>query len=480
MIDSFLLTLPIYALPILGAAILPRQDGADSSNTATVDLSVKRGTPGHLASGFIYGIPDEGFGQSPDQIPDHFYTDMGFSGSYTRAGGAQIDAGGWIYGLDAYYARLNSTYQNYQVARKFGAGFVLLPHDIWGTDHANDSTVWPGDNGDWTDYYNFLDQLMSDLVANDMLESTVWDIWNEPDISIFWNRTQSQWVDLYVRTHERLRSNSAMDSVLISGPTLAFRPTDDNTWWTDWLSAIAGNNTIPDQYAYHLEGETTDPNNDLEYTNASLTALLDQYSLPQRQININEYANFDEQIPAGAAWWISRFERYNAYGLRGNWLGGCKLHDFMASLLGKPGAEDSTASCTEGDYYPNGEYQVYKYYALNMTGNRVNTTGSGDKIMDVYATIDDDMVRTLAGVRLQTGTWYLTIDSLSAAGLPESGNVSIQTYGFMDNGHFGEVDAPTDRGVASHSYSGDSVTFPVYQTADDRNTSWAFEFAVGN
>lgn len=36
-------------------------------------------------------------------------------------------------------------------------------------------------------------------------------------------------------------------------------------------------------------------------TNASLTALLQAYNLPERQININEYANGAEQRPAGAA-----------------------------------------------------------------------------------------------------------------------------------------------------------------------------------
>ena len=68
---------------------------------------------------------------------------------------------------------------------------------------------------------------------------------------------------MYVRTSERIRKNKAMDEILISGPTLAFRPEPDNTWWTNWLAAIAGNKTIPDQYAYHLEGDTTDPTNEL-------------------------------------------------------------------------------------------------------------------------------------------------------------------------------------------------------------------------
>jgi hypothetical protein len=176
----------------------------------------------------------------------------------------------------------------FQTARKYGASVVLLPHDLWGTDHADNSSYWPGDNGDWTEYDNFINQLMSDLVKYDMREGLVFDVWNEPDITFFWLRSQQQWIDMYIRTHKMLRANPAMDSVLISGPSLAFRPFPDNTWWTNWLAQIAGNDTVPNQYSYHLEGDTDATDNDLQNTNVSLAGLLQTYSLPERQININE------------------------------------------------------------------------------------------------------------------------------------------------------------------------------------------------
>ena len=64
-----------------------------SSNTATVDLSKQNGAPQHLASGFIYGIPD-----AANEVPSRFYTNMGFKA--TRAGGSQLPAParGWVYG----------------------------------------------------------------------------------------------------------------------------------------------------------------------------------------------------------------------------------------------------------------------------------------------------------------------------------------------------------------------------------------------
>jgi hypothetical protein len=188
-------------LPIVAAVAHPRVNNVvRDSVTANVNLKTNLGTPKHVASGFIYGIPD-----TPNQIPDHFYTDIGFN--YARAGGAQLGAParGWIWGPKDYQGRLNSTLSNYRTARKYNASFILLPHDVWGTDHTNSSTAWPGDNGNWKDYENFVRQLAADLKANNALEGMVWDIWNEPDISVFWKRSMQQWVEMYIRTHKILR-----------------------------------------------------------------------------------------------------------------------------------------------------------------------------------------------------------------------------------------------------------------------------------
>ena len=98
--------------------------------------------------------------------------------------------------------------------------------------------------------------------------------------------------------------------------------------------------------------------------------------------------------------------------------------------------------------------------------------------MDVYTTVGSDKVRTLTGVNLKTGTWYITINNLSAVGLPTSGTLNIQTWGFDWKGHNTQVSAPSNRGIYGHSYSGNTVTFPVFQTTQDANTAWAFEFSV--
>lgn len=440
-----------------------------------VDLSIQRGKPQNLASGFIYGIPD-----TLNQIPGHYYTDMGFR--YGRAGGAQEGAPnrGWIWGMTDYQGRLKSTLTNYRTCREYGADFIILPHDIWGTDQSNSSTVWPGDGGDWADYDRFIAQLMADLKANDALEGLVWDIWNEPDLEIFWARGQQQWIDLYVRTHRMLRADPDFASVLISGPTLSAAPFESNSWWTNWLQQIQGNGTVPDQYVYHLEAGPESLKDDLEFAVPSLNSLLANYGLPKRQININEYATLAEQVPSGAAWWISRLERYDALGLRGNWQSKTTLHDLLANLLTK-GEDPFNYSAT--DYMPAPEYTVYQYYHTNMTGVRVKTTGSADLHLDVYATAEPNgRVRILAGSRGlgasgTSSTWSIVVENMRSVGLPAQGDVEVHTWNFPGSNMYEAYWAPVDLGVASYSYEDDTLAFPVKQTTN--YTAYAFEFSCG-
>lgn len=108
-----------------------------------------------------------------------------------------------------------------------------------------------------------------------------------------------------------------------------------------------------------------------------------------------------------------------------------------------------------------------------MTGYRVGTTPSADLALDTYVTVGSSLVKILCGVRIKTGTWQITVNDLSAVGLPTSGTLDIHTYEFYTNGYYAGVDAPLDLGWYEHTYSGNSVTFPIYQV--NTTTAYAFE-----
>lgn len=98
-----------------------------ATGVATVDAGVETGPPRHLASGVLYGIPDE-----PDQVPDHFYQDIGFN--YGRGGGSQLpNTVGFARSLDDYkvgdvYSVLSrSTYNPCVGPIRFRS--KQLPHD---------------------------------------------------------------------------------------------------------------------------------------------------------------------------------------------------------------------------------------------------------------------------------------------------------------------------------------------------------------
>ncbi|KAJ7639942.1 hypothetical protein DFH06DRAFT_1334863 [Mycena polygramma] len=110
-----------------------------------------------------------------------------------------------------------------------------------------------------------------------------------------------------------------------------------------------------------------------------------------------------------------------------------------------------------------------------MTGFRVATTGSTDRLMDNFAVVGSNIVRILVGGRLVTGTYTLQINNLSALGLATAGTISVTTRQFSFSGTEGEEGAPTDLGVVAHTYTGNVLSFPIFQT--DTTTTWAFEFA---
>lgn len=153
------------------ATHLPRQN---SNGTATVNLSQATGEAQYLASGFIYGFPGNGT-SADNSIPDSFLTNINFNAC--RASGAQIEAPGWAFGGYDDIGRFNSTLSNYRSARKHGADFILLPHDLWGSDGgAGSKALYPGDDGDWAEMEAFLGQLIEDLKVNDMPGGLVVDI----------------------------------------------------------------------------------------------------------------------------------------------------------------------------------------------------------------------------------------------------------------------------------------------------------------
>ncbi|WP_310742366.1 ricin-type beta-trefoil lectin domain protein [Microbispora sp. H13382] len=411
-----------------------------ADESITVDFSVAGGSPTYRASGWIYGMTEDG--ANP---PDHFFTDVRFR--YMRAGGAQLDGpGGWVSGK--YDRRWNATRAQLLRTRSLGGEFVLLVHDLWGADGYPISR-FPGDNGNWTDYDAFLTRLIADVRATGV--PVQWDLWNEPNITLFWNRPISQYFEMWKRAYQRIRA--AFPSHLIVGPSCACVPSSGG-FWTQYLDYVKANNVVPDIVSWHsLPG---DPVANV----ATADSTLGSRGIPHpRPYQINEYGASNEQNPGDGSWYIARLERAGADGLRANWAGGGNLHNDLGNLLVRN---------SSGQYQPKGEWWVYRFYG-SQTGQIVSVTPSTS--YDAFATKANGEAKVLVGGGRTTGDIAVGLQRLDAtSGIVQNNQVRVVAERIPYNGG-GAVAGPVtvQNTVVTLSGNGTTVHLP-HTNADETFT----------
>ncbi|WP_033443084.1 RICIN domain-containing protein [Saccharothrix sp. NRRL B-16314] len=425
----------------LASVVAPGPSALAGDESISVDFSTAGGSPTYRASGWIYGMTEDAAGPA-----DHFYRDVKFR--YMRAGGAQLDSpGGWVTGK--YDRRWNATRAQLLRTRSLGGEFILLPHDLWGADGYPISR-FPGDNGNWTDYDNFLTRLIADVRATGV--PVQWDLWNEPNITLFWNRPQAQYFELWRRTYQRVRA--AFPEQLIVGPSFAGVPTTNGAWWNQYLDFVRGSNTVPDIISWHsLPG---DPVANVAAANTTL----DARGIPHpRPYQINEYGAGNEQNPGDGAWYVARLERAGADGLRANWASAGNLHNDLGNLLVRN---------QSGQHLPKGEWWVYRFYG-SQTGQIASVTPS--PAYDAFATKANGVVKVLVGGGGTTGNIAVDLRRLDAtSGVVQDNQVRVVAQRIPHN-NGGAVQGPItiQNSVVTLSGNGTTVNLP-HTNADDAFT----------
>jgi hypothetical protein len=406
-----------------------------ADESITVNYSVTNGTPTYRASGWIYGMTEDG--KNP---PDNYLRDVKFQAM--RAGGAQLPGSGWVGG--GYDRRWNSTVAQAKRSAALGGKFILLNHDLWGADGAGISR-FPGDNGNWTDYDNYLNRLFADVQAAGI--TVEWDIWNEPNISIFWNRPQSQYFELWKRTYQRIRAT--FPNMLIVGPSCACVPSTGG-WWTQYLDYVKANNVVPDIISWHsLPG---DPVANVATADQTLNSRGIAHPRPYQ---INEYGATNEQNPGDGAWYIARLERAGADGLRANWAGGQNLHNDLANLLTRN---------SSGQYQPKGEWWAYNFYA-GQTGQIASVTPSVS--YDAFATKAAGSAKVLIGGGRTTGNVAVNLQRLdTTSGIVQNNQVRVVVQNIAYN-NGGAVGGPVTVRDSVVTLSNNATTVSVPHTAVD-------------
>lgn len=392
------------------------------TDTTMIHLDRCSGRPQHYAAGVLYGV------SGTDANLQAYLKEAGID--HVAAGGAQTSTSGWGSSVEAYKARFATVIDDAKRVHELGGTVIIKTSDLWGADDTQPATFpFPGDNGDWTSYDKFIQQLISDIKSSGLALKYVTqiDVWNEPDGKIFWNRSQDQFLEMYKRGVGALRAAFPQNSryfLPLVGPSTA-APNPNNPWFVNFLEFVSKNKEVePDIWNWHMEGGGS--NDPVEATEV-MNRLIRQYNLSGGiGFQNNEYGTREQQRPGYGAWHAARYEKVKFHGLRGNWAGGPTLRDNLADLLIKKDAE--------GHYRTTGEYQEWKTYA-GMKGSPC-TTDAG-KSIDSYGTLESSQRTAAALVGNQGFTGQATTVFSSVSGLGagvEAVNAVVQRIPYNNGG----------------------------------------------
>src|SRR5258708_3234129 len=172
---------------IMSAVTLPGSPSLAATTMVSADFSTNNGAPSHSGAGFLYGLSQDGSGPVDSLLQPLQITLM-------RGGGASIGAGWIADGYTAgpsYQARITSALNQARrvTTGSYHATYDLLVSDLYGLGGLpvpDPNVKFPCDNGDCSNYINFIDRVLADVNAAGVFVS--FDIQNEPDGTSFWQR----------------------------------------------------------------------------------------------------------------------------------------------------------------------------------------------------------------------------------------------------------------------------------------------------
>jgi hypothetical protein len=392
----------------LGLLALPSVPRAQAAESLSVNLAsvIKPATA--VGEGFLYGVSQDG-----TQPPDQYLQPLGIT---AFRGGGHV-TGGWI--GDGY--QLGSGTQTdintvLAQARRltqspYHAQYQVLLSDIYGADGGQPSnTTYPCDNGNCANWVSFIDSVVGALQASGL--KLAYDIWNEPDISIFWKAgvDTTQYFQMWDTAYKEIRRIAP--GATIVGPDFAYTPLRNASEWQTWLAHTKAAGTLPDMITNHDEGDVDDPVAVSQALNSDLSAA----GIGSIPLSANEYQPADRQTAGVTAWYLARFAQSGyTNAMRGNWQ--CCLTPNLTGVLTQ----------TSSGWQPNGNWWAMRDYA-DMTGSLVSTSGQVGSTA-ISAAEDSSQKRAVAIIgdsNGYTGAVSVTFSGLgSVPWLANSGNVNV-------------------------------------------------------
>ena len=193
-------------------------------------------------------------------------------------------------------------------AKKMSITVQMVVSDAWGY-HADGD--WPGDGDEWGNWEKHVTLWARRAKRMDIIYE--WDLWNEPDVAMFWGRSPAQYREAWARGVLALRHE--LPQALIVGPSTA-----DNTpaKILDFLRQAQVRGVLPDIVSWHeLNDQTRYSIEDrIEEVRHGMRAM----GLPVLPIQINEYLVRERsRIPAEALQAWIQLERAGVDGVKSCW-----------------------------------------------------------------------------------------------------------------------------------------------------------------
>jgi hypothetical protein len=427
-----------FAAPVPSAA----------AESLSVNLSSGRGPASHVGEGFLYGVSADG-----SQPADQYLQPLGIT---AFRGGGHVSRG-WIgdnyqYGAGT-QADVNSVIAQ---ARRLTqppnhAQYQVILSDLYGADGGQPSnTTYPCANGNCANWTSFIDAVVGALQGTGLTFS--YDIWNEPDISIFWPNASvnsTQYFQMWDSAQRELRRIAPAATIV--GPSLAYTPQRNAGEWQTWLAHAKSAGTLPDMITNHDEGDVDDPVTVAQSLNSALSAA----GVAARPLSANEYQPADRQTAGVTAWYLARFAQSGyTNAMRGNWV--CCTTPNLTGVLTQSG----------GTWQPTGNWWAMRSYA-DLTGNLVDTSGQVNSTA-IAASVDSTTKRAVALVgdsNGYTGSAPVTFTGLSSLSWLAGGNVHVVVDRIPDQAPLAAPQVVLDQ---TASAAGGSVTVPLtFQASHD-------------
>jgi hypothetical protein len=331
------------------------------------------------------------------------------------------------------------------------AEYCIVISDLWGAEGVTlqPTDPYPGDDGDWSAYEDFIRLVMADAAAAGMKPHQVqYEVWNEPDFtSVYWPRPKAQYEEMWRRGVRLIRTLEP--KARITGPTFTRLATTGSSWHMDhFLDMAAASGTAPDILSWHDLIPGRDPVDQAGVARRLLT----ERGLAGVKLEINEYPASDALDPGYNSWYVARLQRAKIdYGVLAIY-GPCCMFPQLDGLLTQ-----------DGDHlYRTGRWWAYERYA-SLSGSLV--AAQPTTLLDGIASTDPSAgrARVLIGNRRGDGTPLGTVDvvfrGLQGRGyLQSGGRVHVRTERIADRDRLESPEVVKDLQL---TVDGDQLTVPL-------------------